>query len=500
MKIGIKILIPILLFIFILISICTYALIYINHTKVEMEQRVKNIQEINDLSNRINLQRQMVRHNTLMYRITPDQTYLDRIASNSAEITRLLNQLRPINTTPRGKALLDLFDQNRAALITPRDELIQAIHINDPTLIDNKFKIWEIYADNSFASLTDFISYNQNSLDLLFSSYGDIMSNIFITGLITAIVLIVSVMALYAYLNQLITLPLEKITQTTQAISQGIFTTRLKIKSHDELGTLGNNINLMSVSLAKYHHVMRQRMHEKEQELKQVKEFETQKDTFISMASHELKTPITSLKLFAQLLHKEVRHHRHTQYEKYLEKIENQINKMTNLITTLLDVSIIRSGKLPLHKKRFDINPLLTEVVALVRKMEPTHPVILKGKIKQKVYGDEEKIRQVIDNLVSNAIKYSPAGGVIKLVAANKQNQAIISVTDAGIGIDKIHQKKIFHRFYRVTEDDHKFYPGMGIGLYICADIIKKHQGKLWVDSVKGRGSTFTFSLPLSPK
>lgn len=226
-------------------------------------------------------------------------------------------------------------------------------------------------------------------------------------------------------------------------------------------------------------------------------ELERRKDEFISIASHELKTPITSIKVFTQLLQ------RHNQKEgdiktlTYLGKMEQQIDKLTKLIGDLLDISKIQAGKLAFHKETFPIQQLITETIEIMQTTTDRHAILLDGSISGNIAGDRDRISQVLINLISNAVKYSPKANKVVVHTSQKDGQVIVGVQDFGIGIPQEYKDKIFERFFRVSGESEKTYPGFGIGLYISSEIIKRHHGKLWVESRKGRGSTFYFSLPL---
>jgi signal transduction histidine kinase len=223
----------------------------------------------------------------------------------------------------------------------------------------------------------------------------------------------------------------------------------------------------------------------------------TMRDEFISVASHELKTPVTSVKMFTQVLKKHSEQIGDTRAVSQLSKMDRQINKLTELIYDLLNVSKIQAGRMEFRETLFDFDKAVKELVDILQQSEEKHKIIIKGGSGKKIYGDEERIGQVINNLVSNAIKYSPRADkvIVKLKADDKNVSA--SVQDFGIGMDKAHLERIFERFYRVYDTTDKTFPGLGIGLYISSEIIKRHGGRLWVDSSPGVGSTFHFSIPL---
>jgi len=221
------------------------------------------------------------------------------------------------------------------------------------------------------------------------------------------------------------------------------------------------------------------------------------RDEFISVASHELKTPVTSVKMFTQVLKKHSEQIGDSKAVEHLSKMDKQINKLTELIYDLLNVSKIQAGKMEFSKKEFDFDTSVKEIIDILQPTSDKHKLILKGKTGKTIYGDEERIGQVINNLISNAIKYSPRSKKIIIKLSTKNDWVKVDITDFGIGMAKAHLPKIFERFYRVYDNNDKTFPGLGIGLYICSEIIKRHGGKFGVESNLGQGSTFSFSLPI---
>ena len=225
---------------------------------------------------------------------------------------------------------------------------------------------------------------------------------------------------------------------------------------------------------------------------------EIRKNDFIAMASHELKTPLTSLKAYLQLLETKLNGTTDPFIKTAVVKSGNQVNKMTALIHSFLDISKLEPGKLQLNWQSFDINKLIKETVSDNRLLSNTHIIHFESSGEIDVNADREKIGQVIGNLISNAIKYSQRGSNVTLHSELKEDNIQVSVTDEGIGIRPKDQEKIFQRFYRAEDEDSRNVSGFGIGLYLSSEIIQRHKGKIWVSSKESEGSTFYFSLPLT--
>lgn len=225
---------------------------------------------------------------------------------------------------------------------------------------------------------------------------------------------------------------------------------------------------------------------------------EQHKDEFLGIVSHELKTPVTSVKAYAQVLQKVFASKEDIDAVIQMEKIDNQITRLTKLITDLLDASKIQSGRIIFSEESFDFDALVNEIVNEMQFTTYQHEICVEGSSNCIVHGDRERIGQVITNLLANAIKYSPNANKIILSIECNDEEVLVAVKDFGIGIDKAQQKRIFDRFYRVSEDNYNVYPGMGIGLYITSQILNRQGGRIWVDSSKGNGSTFYFTLPIN--
>ncbi|MBN8788933.1 MAG: PAS domain S-box protein [Terrimonas sp.] len=228
-----------------------------------------------------------------------------------------------------------------------------------------------------------------------------------------------------------------------------------------------------------------------------IKEIDQQKDYFISMASHELKTPVTSLKGYTQLLQSKYENSGDNFLITSLNVIDKQTVRLNKLISELLDLSKIKLGNLVFEEEGFDLNMFLSEIMEEKRMINPGFVINYEYKQPAFIYADKDRIRQVVANLINNAVKYSPSSNIIGVKSEITDNEVVVTIKDNGIGISKKDQVKIFERFYRVPNKNTKTYPGFGIGLYIASEIIKRSHGTIGVTSELGEGSTFHFSLPL---
>jgi two-component system, sensor histidine kinase and response regulator len=263
-----------------------------------------------------------------------------------------------------------------------------------------------------------------------------------------------------------------------------------------KLDSYGPNQLFFMIRDVTEHKKAKESLKQKTIDLEKSREEEQKKDDFIGFASHELKTPITSVKAYLQLLQRVlIRNESKDSALLYLEKTELYLGKLSSLINDLLDVSKIQTGKLEFNLERFRFDELYKEVLENMQHTSQRHKIIRSECPEIWIFGDKIRLEQVFINLISNAIKYSPEADKI-IVEANVNNGLIeISVIDFGIGIPDAKQKKIFEKFYRVEEASKKFQ-GLGIGLYISSEIIKRHNGRFGVESVERKGSRFWFTLP----
>lgn len=219
------------------------------------------------------------------------------------------------------------------------------------------------------------------------------------------------------------------------------------------------------------------------------------KDEFIGIASHELKTPITSMKAYLQIVELMLKEKKYDNLDEFIKKAHNHVEKLTGLINDLLDVTKIQAGKMEMNITEFDLEALVDETIKHIQHSSPTHKIYREGNIPQKVKADRNRIEQVLTNYLTNAVKYSPKADKVIVSLSQTAEQAKVAVTDFGIGIPKAKLPHLFEKFYRVEEQTKKF-AGLGLGLNIASEIIKRHGGETWVESEYGKGSTFYFTLP----
>jgi len=235
-------------------------------------------------------------------------------------------------------------------------------------------------------------------------------------------------------------------------------------------------------------------------DIHEIKELEGRKNQFITAASHELKTPVTSLSIYLHLIAEFLKSNQEEKYAAYAESAITQVNKITGLINQLLDLSRIESDSLNFEWSVFSLYELVNSIVDKIQSTTLSHKIEIKGKCRGNIEGDKERLSQAIENLLTNAIKFSQGHNKITVELFENTKYMQVSIVDFGIGIDKFHLPKIFERFYRIPGQKEETFPGLGIGLFISQQIIKKHGGKIWAESIQNKETKFNFQIPIFKK
>lgn len=228
------------------------------------------------------------------------------------------------------------------------------------------------------------------------------------------------------------------------------------------------------------------------------KEAQAQKDNFLGVASHELKTPVTSIKAYAQMMERMFRNKGDLKNAELVNKMDRQINRLNSLIGDLLDVTKINTGRMVFSETEFDFDGLVDEISGEIQRTTEKHQIERELTVGKTITGDRDRLGQVITNLLTNAIKYSPGSERIIVSTKITDNELRLCVQDFGIGINPEKQQKVFEQFYRVSGSREHTFPGLGLGLYISAEIVRRMGGRIWVNSAEGEGSKFCFSLPIN--
>jgi two-component system phosphate regulon sensor histidine kinase PhoR len=281
-----------------------------------------------------------------------------------------------------------------------------------------------------------------------------------------------------------ITKPILHILRSTQAITNGDLSQRISISSKDEIGMLANSINEMAEKLSN--------------DIATLQKLERVRSEFLGNVSHELRTPIFSLQGFLETLLDGAMDDPRVNRD-FLEKAHRHAERLNSLLNDLIEISRIESGEMKMSFRYFSVTEFLQGLVDELRPAAARKGLMITLQSEfdtaAKVYGDKERLRQAITNLIDNAMKYTDSGGRITVAARPAKHQCEISVADTGTGIAEEHQSRIFERFYRVDRDRSREVGGTGLGLAIVKHIVEAHGSKISVSSKLGEGSIFSFTL-----
>lgn len=271
--------------------------------------------------------------------------------------------------------------------------------------------------------------------------------------------------------------PLARMRKKTVEIAAGALEPDLDLPSPPEIGALAQAFNTMCARL---------------------KEVDRMKSDFFSLMSHELRTPLTSIREGTSLLLEGKGGEVTEKQRKLLTIIAEESNRLIGLVNSLLDLSRLEAGMVPFNFTEDELRPLIDRTLHEVMPLAESRDIRLEKALDDipPVFMDSERIRQVLRNLIGNALKFTPRGGLVRVVVRRTDEGATVAVTDTGPGIPKEHISAIFEKFRQVSPADARRLQGTGLGLAIVKHIVQAHGGRIWVESEVGKGSTFTFVLP----
>jgi len=386
---------------------------------------------------------------------------------------------------------------------------------------DAKFNGWKIFVTQPETEALDYVKLTY--------------MNIFIASLIT---ILSSLVLTFIFTRRIITNNINKLLEGSRKIAQGDMNYRVRIKSGDEMEEMAESFNQMISELGGYRKELEKKVKLRTKELnkkveeltetktamlnmmedldetnkkllevqnelkrnfRELKKLDKEKDEFISIAAHELKTPMTAIHGFSQLLQNEKMIEDVEKRKRYLNILDNETKRLSKLVTDILDLSRIDLGTMRFNLKKtnlYDVlNDMKEEMNPLIKEAGLESEYIIEDNLPD-IITDEERLKQILLNLISNAIKYTQKGKVTVKIA--KENDFIhFRVIDTGIGIEKKYFKYLFIRFYQISSPYTREIKGAGLGLSICKELVEALGGKIWVESKIGSGSTFHFTLPI---
>ena len=499
-SLNVKILFPVIIIQGFLTLMLIFLLMYLRFARDVIETNNERVQKVNELTSYVYDLEKQIDVDILSYRFNKNVSTLGLISQHTTRMNTALEEMDKYLQTGSGRDIKRNFEMSREGSIETRDNLIKAIQNGSEIEINRNYQKWLLKTQNINAALQDLTNYNLNTLKQSTQIHQLTMLSVYRTAVITMVSTLLLIVVLFLYLRNVVAKPIQQLSRIASRISEGHFGDRLELSSDDEIGELAKNINKMALSLQANYHRLEKEIKEKEEALLKGRELERRKDDFISMASHELKTPVTSIKVFTQILEKYNKEKGDVQDLKYLTRMSDQIDRLTKIINELLDVSRIQSRRLELSKELVSPSQIIEEACENIQATVPSHKILFRKTDVKPVFIDKYRINQVLVNLLTNAVKYSPSGGEILLKLEENPGEVVVSVKDHGIGISKEYHDRIFERFYRVYDKNEKTFPGLGMGLYISSEIVKKHKGRIWFEREEGKGSTFYFSLPKAAK
>jgi signal transduction histidine kinase len=299
--------------------------------------------------------------------------------------------------------------------------------------------------------------------------------------------------------------PLETLRNGVERIGGGDMNSRLELKTGDEIEVLAEEFNRMTENLREAYAGLEKKVQERTHELalanERLKELDRMKSDFVSHVSHELRTPLTAIKGAVDLMLREVAGPLTEKQIHYLSRVKSNTQHLARLINDLLDLSKIESGRIEVKSSCVSLTGLVHEAVEALRPVAAEKIIALEATLREPsilVWADRDKINQVLMNLIGNAIKFTPVQGKVTVSASRNCDESVqVSVLDTGPGVPTDEREKIFAKFYRVAETNGDNSKGTGLGLAISKALVELHGGKIWVESEEGRGSTFSFTLPV---
>jgi signal transduction histidine kinase len=309
------------------------------------------------------------------------------------------------------------------------------------------------------------------------------------TVAVFAIVSIVLALALGYGISVSLVGPVRAMEKRMHEIATGDFTNEVKVPNRDELGTLAVDLNSMSERLGGLY--------------RELEATSQHKSEFLANMSHELRTPLNAVIGFSEVLQQKMFGDLNEKQMEYVDDIYSSGRHLLSLINDILDLSKIEAGKLELERSSFDLPNCIENALMLVRERASRHGLTMTLSVDEslgEIEADERKVRQILLNLLSNAVKFTPDGGKIEIAAGVVDGSAQIAVKDTGIGIASEDQTTIFEEFQQVGGVYKGKQEGTGLGLALARKFVELHGGRIWVDSIVGDGTTFTFTLPLTAR
>jgi len=495
-KLETKLILPIAATMLVVIGIVFYVYELVRKNQEFILESSANITTVNNLSNQLGNHQDLIHANLLAYVFSRDERQVEAISQHQQATDETVDKLKGYLTSGEGLEYFTQYQKRREGLRQLRTDLTDALRSNDQQRIDLVFSRWKVRSERVSAALHDLTNYNTNTLERVSEKYRELSLQLYALVVLMVVGAVLFIVGLYFYLGRVVTRRILALSLAAARMEAGYFDSDIAVSGTDEISGLAEDLKSMAGKLREYHKDLEERVQAREEELAKNKQMEERKDQFLSVASHELKTPLTSIKGYVQILERLVGKLGDSRAIEYVEKTNKHIDKLNDLISDLLDISRIQAGKMKFNMEPFPYMDLVKESIESAQSISDSHKIKLYGRKNYEVRGDKDRLGQVFANIISNAVKYSPNANTVEVRVTQDKDFVRTQVKDSGIGIPREELPNIFGKFYRVGSVERRF-SGLGIGLYISSEIVLRHGGKIWVESEEGKGSTFTFTLPL---
>jgi two-component system, NtrC family, sensor kinase len=311
---------------------------------------------------------------------------------------------------------------------------------------------------------------------------------------------VLAAVALSILLARRLVRPIKRMQVAAEAIGAGAYGERIELDRKDELGALATAFNVMAERVQDLVGGLERKVAERTQALEVASQH---KSDFLANMSHELRTPLNAIVGFSQVLKQKLFGEVNEKQDEYLDDILSSADHLLALINDILDLSKVEAGQVELERGLFSLREALERGVVMVRERAIANGVQLSLELDPQVdlvEGDERRIRQVVFNLLSNAVKFTPEGGHVDVSAKRRDGEVLVAVQDTGPGIDPADRERIFEEFQQARDTNGERPEGTGLGLALSKSLIELHGGRIWVDSELGKGSTFTFTIPVGSR
>ncbi|MCS3901328.1 cache domain-containing protein [Methanococcus voltae] len=425
--------------------------------------------------------------------LNKDNNLVDKAKEVSGEATTIfLNDIR-ISTNVK-----DSEDKRAIGTIVSEDVYKKTL-LSGETYYGKAFVVNEWY----FTAYDPIKNFKGEVIGMLFvgtpvAPYEALNSNIKVQTVVIAFLGLIIAMIVSIMLSKSIIRPMENLKEAAQNFSEGRYGTKVPVDSLDEFGELSKIFNKMSDEISISHTKLQKHAQELSKSYDELKELDNLKSDLIAIASHELRTPLTSVKGYVELVLDGTMGEVNEAQSKCLSIANDNIDRLRRLIDSMLDLSKIERGELQMQKELMNMKVAVDEVFENLKPLFDEKNIRLVKDVQNlSLYGDKDRLMQVITNLVENAIKFNPTNGEIYLGAYEDEGNIHLIVQDHGAGIPEKDLEKIFDRFYQVDSSSKRPKGGSGLGLAVCKSIVEAHEGIIWVESELGKGSTFHVILPI---